>query len=89
MKVATTLVGASAIFAGADAFVPVAPVVGSARAGSVVVASPVVVAAPSTRAGHMAMLLGGSNKKGTPKSLSSKITNIFRGSRSKGYVTGP
>lgn len=86
MKLATALVGAGALCS-TDAFVPVAmPAGGSSSfvAKSSVLASS-VSAVPAARGDVMMTLGGGGPKKGgLPKSVSSKITNIFRGSKGKG-----
>ncbi len=85
MKFATALVGAGALCASTDAFVPAAVPAGGSfvSQGSVLASS---VSAVPARGGDVMMSLGGggSKKGGSPKSVSSKITNIFRGGSSKG-----
>lgn len=85
MKYATAFVGAGAFCARTDAFVPVVPIAGSvAVSRNKVFASSVAV--PAGRGGDVVMRLGGGGSKrgGIPKGVSSKIINIFRGSKSKG-----
>lgn len=85
MKFATALVGAGALCASTDAFVPVAmPAGGSFVSHSSPLASS-VTAVPG-RGGDVSMSLsgGGSKRGGAPKGMSSKITNIFRGVNRKG-----
>lgn len=83
MKFATTLVGAGALLVGTDAFVPVIPLGGS-HGGAQAIATSSRGISSSTRSSGMVMLLGGSGKGRSPKSLSSKIANVFRGNKSKG-----
>lgn len=84
MKFATALVGAGALCASTDAFVPAVPASGSFVSQSA--ALPSSVSALPGRSGDVMMSLGGggSKKGGSPKSVSSKITNIFRGVNRKG-----
>lgn len=84
MKFIAVLFGASALCA-SDAFVPVAPVTGR---HSAVVSSRAASSIPpaQTRGGcDVVMLLGGGSKRGgaggISKSVSSKIANVFRGSK--------
>lgn len=84
MKFASALVGVGALCAGTDAFVPVAPVSGSFAVSKNLVVASSVSAVPTARAGDMVMMSlggGGSKRGGISKSVSSKIVNIFRGSK--------
>lgn len=87
MKFTTALVGAGALCASTDAFVPAAV---PARSSTFVSKRSVVAAAApailASRGGDVMMSLGGggSKKGGLPQSVSSKITNIFRGGSRKG-----
>lgn len=87
MKFATALVGASALCA-TDAFVPNVRV-GSSFGQAAATSRVAVESAPeSRRSSNVVMLLGGGGSKngGIPKTVSSKIANIFRGTKgSKGW----
>ncbi|CAM9324690.1 unnamed protein product [Ectocarpus sp. 13 AM-2016] len=87
MKFTTALVGAGALCASTDAFVPAAVPASSStfvsKRSVVAAAAPAILA---SRGGDVMMSLGGggSKKGGLPQSVSSKITNIFRGGSRKG-----
>lgn len=85
MKFATALVGAGALCASTDAFVPAAVPAGSRFVPQSSALASSVSAVPG-RSGDVMMSLGGGGSKrgGGPKSVSSKITNIFRGTSKKG-----
>lgn len=84
MRFSSALIGVGSLCTEINAFVPVAPVLGSGRGVNSPSASVRTVVAPAKGTSNLVMLLGGSKKGGVPKSISSKISNIFRGSRSKG-----
>ena len=87
MKFTSTIVGAGALCAGTDAFVaPVLPVSGSfAAPTNSLMGSSTPIARPRSETNVVMSLSGGGSKKnGSPKGLSSKIIDIFRGNRSKG-----
>lgn len=85
MKFATAIVGAGALCASTNAFVPAAVPAGS-RFVSETSAFSSVSAMPGRGGDVMMMGLGGGGSKrgGLPKSVSSKITSIFRGGSKKG-----
>lgn len=89
MKFATALVGAGALCASTDAFVPAAVPAGNGFVSQSSTLASSVSAVPG-RGGDVMMSLGngGSKRGGVPKSVSSKISNIFRGSNRKGGSNG-
>lgn len=86
MKFTAAVVGAGALCAGTDAFVAVAPVTGSFAVSRNSVFASSSTSAPAARVGEVVMSLGdgGSKKGGIPRSLSSKISSVFRGNTGRG-----
>lgn len=86
MKLAFAVAGAGALCAGTDAFVPSTPVTGSFGVSKSAVFASSITPVPAGRAGEVVMSLGGggSKKGGVPRGVSSKIVNLFRGTKSKG-----
>lgn len=84
MKFTTALVGAGALCASTDAFVPAVPAGGSFVSQGWSHASS-VSAVPARGVDVMMSLGGGGSKRGGgPQSVSSKISDIFRGVNRKG-----
>lgn len=81
MKYSIVTAGVCAAFVGTDAFVPSVPAIGSLRAPPAVASMQSVQPVRDT---EMTMALGGSKSRQVPKSDSSRLSNIFRGSRGKG-----
>lgn len=86
MKFTAAVVGAGALCAGTDAFVPVAPATGNFAVSRNSVFASSATSVPAARVGEVVMSLGGggSKKGGIPRSVSSKIASVFRGNKGRG-----
>lgn len=86
MKFTAAVVGAGALCAGTDAFVPVAPARGNFAVSRNSVFASSATSVPAARVGEVVMSLGGggSKKGGIPRSVSSKIASVFRGNKGRG-----